>query len=432
MAVPEKYKRMGDFHKYYSGQATAPVLTVVIGGNHEASNHLWELYHGGWLAPNIYFLGYAGCIQVNGIRIAGASGIYKQHDYQRGHFERQPYDKSTMRSIYHIREYNIRRLSLLSSPDVFLSHDWPRGIERFGDLNGLLRRKPFLRGDIETHQLGSPPLMSLLLNLKPTWWFAAHLHARFEARVRHDLPELTSSSSGPAPVEAAGAGAKSNPDEIVIGDLDNIDDDELNDKEVPNNNSSSSTTAAGVPLTGSTPAAAPAAQNPDEITLDEEIETVGPPPPLRETKFLALDKCLPRRQFLEVIDIPAREETTGREPSVRLCYDPEWLAITRAFQPYLSIQRGQAINYPDPDGAREAVAREWDWVHAHVPLKLDATTVSSSSSPSPSSFTTSSPSPSGWRIEGCQRFVSGGGSDGARQQTEAFTALLEMENVIAQ
>jgi hypothetical protein len=31
-----------------------------------------------------------------------------------GHFEKQPYDKSTMRSIYHIREYNVRRLSLVS------------------------------------------------------------------------------------------------------------------------------------------------------------------------------------------------------------------------------------------------------------------------------------------------------------------------------
>jgi len=41
-------------------------------------------YHGGWLAPNIYFLGYTGCVQVNGIRIAGASGIFKGHDFERG------------------------------------------------------------------------------------------------------------------------------------------------------------------------------------------------------------------------------------------------------------------------------------------------------------------------------------------------------------
>ena len=31
------------FYKYYSGEKTAPVLTIFIGGNHEASNYLWEL-----------------------------------------------------------------------------------------------------------------------------------------------------------------------------------------------------------------------------------------------------------------------------------------------------------------------------------------------------------------------------------------------------
>ena len=29
--------------QYYSGQLKAPILTVFVGGNHEASNHLLEL-----------------------------------------------------------------------------------------------------------------------------------------------------------------------------------------------------------------------------------------------------------------------------------------------------------------------------------------------------------------------------------------------------
>jgi lariat debranching enzyme len=118
----------------------------------------------------------------------------------------------------------------LPSNRVFLSHDWPQSIEQHGDVHGLLSRKKFFRKDVETGQLGSPPLMGLLQTLRPEWWFAAHLHTRFEAAV----------------------------------------------------------------------------VNPDEITLDEEEVVVEAPlAPLpaaipSETRFLALDKCLPKRDFLEV------------------------------------------------------------------------------------------------------------------------------------
>ena len=97
MACPDKYKSMCSFYKYYSGEAIAPVLTIFIGGNHEASNYLQELAYGGWVAPNIYYLGYAGVVEVNGVRIGGLSGIYKGHDYLYGHYEFPPYDESTSR-----------------------------------------------------------------------------------------------------------------------------------------------------------------------------------------------------------------------------------------------------------------------------------------------------------------------------------------------
>lgn len=41
--VPRKYREMKSFWKYYSGEEVAPVPTIFIGGNHEASNYLWEL-----------------------------------------------------------------------------------------------------------------------------------------------------------------------------------------------------------------------------------------------------------------------------------------------------------------------------------------------------------------------------------------------------
>lgn len=62
----------------------APVPTVFCGGNHEAVNHLRDLYYGGWVAPNIYFLGYSSVIQFGGVRIGGFSGIFKAYDFGKG------------------------------------------------------------------------------------------------------------------------------------------------------------------------------------------------------------------------------------------------------------------------------------------------------------------------------------------------------------
>lgn len=116
--------------------------------------------------------------------------------------------------------------------------------------------------------------MGLLKTLKPEWWFSAHMHTRFTATVEH---EGVRGYSVALPVP--------NPDEIRI----NHDEFE------------------GSPPTQSPPATEAAnyvPRNPDEIMLDDEEENVDvpppPPPPPSETKFLALDKCLPKRQFLEV------------------------------------------------------------------------------------------------------------------------------------
>lgn len=44
MACPDKYRDIRTFYKYYSGEKTAKVLTIYVGGNHEASNYHAELY----------------------------------------------------------------------------------------------------------------------------------------------------------------------------------------------------------------------------------------------------------------------------------------------------------------------------------------------------------------------------------------------------
>nr|XP_019536798.2 LOW QUALITY PROTEIN: lariat debranching enzyme-like [Aedes albopictus] len=243
MAVPKKHLDICTFYKYYSGEKKAPVLTLFIGGNHEASNYLQELPYGGWVAPNIYYLGYAGVVNVNGIRIGGISGIYKGHDYLKGRFEFSPFNESTKRSVYHIRQIDVFRLKQLTPKvDILLSHDWPRGVTDYGNTNQLLRFKPAFREDIEANKLGSAPCEDLLRVLKPPFWFSAHLHCKFSALIPHEDGE--------------------------------------------------------------------------------------------DTKFLALDKCLPKRRFLQVLDIESEEKTDG----VELCYDLEWLTVLQLTNHLISVR----------------------------------------------------------------------------------------------
>ncbi len=48
------------------------------------------------------------------------------------------------------------------SIDIFLSHDWPRGIQYSGKVHELLSRKPFFQQEIESNTLGNPATKLLL------------------------------------------------------------------------------------------------------------------------------------------------------------------------------------------------------------------------------------------------------------------------------
>lgn len=185
--MPVKYRQIGDFHEYYSGQKLAPYLTLFLGGNHEASNYLFELYHGGWVAPNIYYLGAANVLRLGPLRISGISGIWKGYDYRKPHFERLPYNKDDVQSVYHVRELDARKLlQVRSQVDVGLSHDWPQGIEKFGDHHTLFKKKRGFQADSDTGRLGSVAAREVLEHLRPSLWFSAHLHVRFTALRSHD------------------------------------------------------------------------------------------------------------------------------------------------------------------------------------------------------------------------------------------------------
>lgn len=307
ISMPNKYKKLGDFQSFYTGKSKAPILTIFASGNHEASNYLHELQLGGWVAPNIYFLGYSNVIWYKGLRIAGWSGIYKDHDFYNSHYERLPLDNGARRSIYHTRFEDFVKLSLIRDKNLnmFISHDWPEGIVHNGNLNGLLKRKPFFKTDIQKGELGSPPSRELLKILKPNWWFSAHLHVKFEAQVIHDESNKRPLSTGE---DNTVKKLKVNDDEINL-DLGNDEEIAL---DFDNNNQ-------------------------DEIALDVDGDN-GDPYPAKEmargfsqTNFLALDKPLPRSQFLDFLEIPITNKSHPSNGKNSLYYDEEFLKIRKFF-----------------------------------------------------------------------------------------------------
>ena len=66
------------------------------------------------MAPNIYFLGYSGVLRFGGLRFGGFSGIFKGYDFRKGHYEIPPYSPSDVRSCFHVREYELYKLSLVT------------------------------------------------------------------------------------------------------------------------------------------------------------------------------------------------------------------------------------------------------------------------------------------------------------------------------
>jgi lariat debranching enzyme len=251
MAIPNKYLEMGTFWKYYAGQKKAPMLTIFVGGNHEASNYMSELPYGGWVAENIYYMGYANVINFAGLRIAGLSGIFNSKDFYKGHHELPPYDSNSLRSVYHVKNLETFRLSQIKQPlDIMVTHDWPANVYKCGDVAYLLRLKPFLADEIGTNPLGSLENERLLKLLQPTYWFSAHFHVKYAGVYKHTNTDRT-------------------------------------------------------------------------------------------TKFLALDKCLPGRQFLQVIDIEAKQDNK------LLSLDPEWMCILKKTDHLLSV--GQYLQAPIAD-----------------------------------------------------------------------------------
>lgn len=286
ISIPPKYlynnnvSRITDFPKFVKDHYKIPIPTIIIGGNHENMKQFAELPHGGYIYPDLYYLGLKSVVTFKGLRIAGFSGITNLYDVYKqlpvvprssetsktsntlGNQQNQWWNKNK-KTLYHVRFMDLVPLYLYAvcsdlPLDMVLSHDWPAVVTQHGNIEDLLKRKPYFRKEVLNGELGSPLYDPLLRVMKPKHWLSSHLHVKWGC-------------------------------EVVFPSVD-------------------------------------VEKNKDEIDLfDDEEENLGSNFP-SVTKFLALDKYLPSRpgQSFDYLEMDVCDDTTNLFE-----YDPVFVNILR-------------------------------------------------------------------------------------------------------
>jgi lariat debranching enzyme len=161
-----------EFAEYADGTRRMKRPLYFIGGNNEDFEALHDHPEGCELAPNVHYLGRAGLRQVKGLRVGYLSGIHAPRFFEQP--LKRPTSLDSAKQAGYFRTPEVEKVTGLRDVDLFLVHEWPRGIVQRARDEALPSSRP-----LPSYWIGNPITRRLVDTIRPRWVLCGHSHKGF-------------------------------------------------------------------------------------------------------------------------------------------------------------------------------------------------------------------------------------------------------------
>jgi lariat debranching enzyme len=168
---PQRYRKLGDFADFHDDRAEFPWPVWFIAGNHEPFELLATMPKGGSVARNCHYLGRAGRMGVEGIRLAWLGGISTAE----GPLAKRP--SRDWKQHAYFTERDVDRALSDGKVDILLLHEWPLGAAAYPHETAGRRRSGGAQGP------GNETARLLVDLLQPQLALAGHTHWGHRSRL---------------------------------------------------------------------------------------------------------------------------------------------------------------------------------------------------------------------------------------------------------
>lgn len=179
MAAPAKYRVLGDFPDFYSGEFKFPWPVYFIGGNHEPYGFLDTATPGEAVAENCVYLGRAGAAQISGLKVVGLSGIFNVDKFSDPRPRVSELKTRKKKDYTYFNEDDVDRIVNFGRADILMVHEWPADIIAETD-RGLFEQQ---RRSMRYDSVGNEYARILIDLVSPRLVLCGHMHKKYRNQI---------------------------------------------------------------------------------------------------------------------------------------------------------------------------------------------------------------------------------------------------------